>query len=473
MAFLVDGNLSFSRRSSLLRGAYAMGLTAVVALLQVLSSSTTLYSRAMLDVRNGGRLNDTTATTFEAQTIPLSTTDRALNEDSMLKSTTPYLSACVYYMDDNHRLAEWLAYHYYTMNLRHVILSIDYKSLTDPPSDLLKQWETLGLLQSAEIWHQRDYMDSGAYQTALTKTKNNVSLPHFWFGNAQSNFYRQCSKAHQALNRTWVSFHDTDEFWLLNPEKVPDSILRMSQPGSVLSYIVNGQANAYKATLSAKNESAEIEGNTSTPQETATMAPTGLPQHYHGPCITTHRLLFLPIESPPLSITRQVPKWIDPSSFETLRWRYHVQEGTRENGKSLLDVSRIDRSVLDDPKNFRTPHRILNQCHSAWVDPVSYVRLHHYLGSWEYFTYKASDTRADDSAKRFAHKLHKQPRDVSHAADDVRPWLMGFVQHVGVDTARLLFEQQGVLRPLRTIPLGIRMEQEASHAAMSNNSTEQ
>jgi hypothetical protein len=469
MVSLMDGSLSFSRRSSLLRGAYTLGLTTVVALLQVLSSSTTLYSRAMVDIRNAGLL----AATLEAQTSPLSTLDK----DSVSESTTPYLSACVYYMDDNHRLAEWLAYHYYTMNLRHVILSIDYKSMTDPPYDLLNQWETMGLLESTEIWHQRDYLDTGTYQSALTKTKQNVSLPHYWFGNAQSDFYRQCSKAHQALNRTWVSFHDTDEYWLINPEKVPDSILRMSQPGSVLSYIVNGQANAYKATLSAKNESigggtAEIEGNTSTPQEAATMAPTGLPQHYHGPCITTHRLLFLPIDSPPLSIARQVPKWIDPSLFETLRWRYHVQESTRENGKTLLDVSRIDTSVLDDPVNFRTPHRLLNQCHSAWVDPVSYVRLHHYLGSWEYFTYKTSDTRAGDSAKRFAQRLHKQPKDVSHAADDVRPWLMGFVQHVGVDTARLLFEQQGVLRPLHTIPLGIRMELEETRAVY-NISTEQ
>jgi hypothetical protein len=303
-------------------------------------------------------------------------------------------------------------------------------------------------------------MKPSDYESALQKTKNNISLPHFWFGNTQSDFYRKCAKEQKARNRTWVSFHDTDEFWLLNPDKVPDSLLRLSQPGSVLAYIVSGQAEASKAV----SINAEIDRNKTKEASSAGIAPSGLPVRYHGSCVTTHRLLFLPIDSQPLELSRQVPNWLNPLSFETLRWRYHAEERSPENGKSLLDVSRLDTSVLDDPINFRAPHRILLQCPNTRFDRDSYLRLHHYKGSWEYFNYKASDTRAGESAERFVKSQHQRPRNVTHAADDVRSWLIGFVRHVGDDTARELFQDQGILRPLNNVPLGIRMERPAAPA---------
>jgi hypothetical protein len=441
MVFVADS--SSSRRS--LRGIATMALVCAVALCQAILSSTHLTARTTIMMH-----------VDPLEKLPPSTSDSEKDNDAI--ETAPYLSACVYYMDDNHRLAEWLAYHYYTMNLRHVIMSVDYKSLTDPPQDMLDQWVSKGLLETAEIWHQRNYMKHGDYQSALHKTKNNISLHDSWFGNTQSDFYRKCAKEQKARNRTWVSFHDTDEFWLLNPDKIPDSLLRMSQAGSVLSYIVDGQADASKRIRSKMNSSAEID-QTTNETSSATVAPTSLPERYHGACITTTRLLFLPIDSQPLQLSRQVPSWVNPLSFETLRWRYHSSEKWTDNGKSLMDVSRIDMSVLDDPANFRGPHRLLSQCPNSWLDGDSYLRLHHYMGSWEYFNYKASDARAGASKARFAKAQHKRPRDVSHAGDDLRPWLIGFVHHVGDDTARELFQDQGVLRPLNSVPLGIRMEQ--------------
>jgi hypothetical protein len=437
-----------SRRS--LRGVATMALVGAVVLWQTISSSTNLTSQTT-SVRNGGRIMTRVATN-----------DTEEANDAI--ETAPYLSACVYYMDDNHRLAEWLAYHYYTMNLRHVIMSVDYKSLTDPPQDMLDQWISKGLLETAEIWHQRDYMKRSSYQSALQMTKNNISLPNGWFGGTQSDFYRKCAKEQKARNRTWVSFHDTDEFWLLNPDKVPDALLRMSQPGSVLSYIVNGQADASKAM----NETGAIDRNKTNATSSATITPTRLPERYQGSCVTTHRLLFLPIDSQPLQLSRQVPNWINPLSFETLRWRYHAEERKTENGKSMLDVSRIDMSVLDNPMNFRAPHRVMADCPLTWRDDDSHLRLHHYKGSWEYFNYKTSDARAGESAERFAKSLYKRPLNVSHAADDVRPWLIGFVRHVGDDTARQLFQDQGVLRPLHSVPLGIRMEKRSKSQNYSN-----
>jgi hypothetical protein len=351
----------FSRRSK--RGVTTMVALVLVmgAMLQIKSTSTALHRR-------------TSHTIAPAPVSPPENPLTGNNDQDKLDDSieaAPYLSACVFYMDDNHRLAEWLAYHYYTMNLRHVIMSIDFKSLTDPPQDILDQWVSKGLLETAEIWHQRDYMIPDWYEKDLNDVKNNIPLHEGWFGNTQNDFYRQCAKEHRARNRTWVSFHDTDEFWLLNPDKVPDALLRMSQPGSVLSYIVDGQADASKGTNTAMLDTAKADGTSET--SAATMAPTGLPTRYHGPCVTTHRLLFLPIDSQPLQRSRQVPSWINPLSFETLRWRYHGDEHTDDNGKSLVDVSRVNSSDLDDPANFVSPHKVMIQCPNTWFDEDSYL----------------------------------------------------------------------------------------------------
>jgi hypothetical protein len=100
----------------------------------------------------------------------------------------------------------------------------------------------------------------------------------------------------------------------------------MSQPGSVLSYIVNGQADALKGIRHEMNSFAEI-AQTTNETSMATIDPTSLPERSRGPCIMTTRLLFLPMDSEPLKVScRQVPSWVNPLSFETLRRRYHSSE---------------------------------------------------------------------------------------------------------------------------------------------------
>ena len=48
-------------------------------------------------------------------------------------------SACILRMDDNYRLEEWLAYHYYLMKLRYVVINIDPWSKTSPQS-IIDRW---------------------------------------------------------------------------------------------------------------------------------------------------------------------------------------------------------------------------------------------------------------------------------------------------------------------------------------------
>jgi hypothetical protein len=63
---------------------------------------------------------------------------------------------CLLLKDDNVILNEWLAYHYHTMNLRHLIVAIDPSSTTSP-SFIFQQWRQIFGLE-VEEWTDHDFM---------------------------------------------------------------------------------------------------------------------------------------------------------------------------------------------------------------------------------------------------------------------------------------------------------------------------
>jgi hypothetical protein len=65
-------------------------------------------------------------------------------------------SACLLIKDDNEILPEWIAYHYHTINLRHLIVAVDPLS-TESPTAILANWKLQTDLQ-IRIWHDEHYM---------------------------------------------------------------------------------------------------------------------------------------------------------------------------------------------------------------------------------------------------------------------------------------------------------------------------
>jgi hypothetical protein len=49
------------------------------------------------------------------------------------------MSACLLICDDNHRLTEWIAYHYFSMPLRYLVIAVDPGS-HQSPTFFLDQW---------------------------------------------------------------------------------------------------------------------------------------------------------------------------------------------------------------------------------------------------------------------------------------------------------------------------------------------
>jgi hypothetical protein len=65
-------------------------------------------------------------------------------------------SACLLIKDDNAILSEWIAYHYHTLNLRHLIVAVDPNS-AESPDIILNRWRHNSDIKIYQ-WKDSDYM---------------------------------------------------------------------------------------------------------------------------------------------------------------------------------------------------------------------------------------------------------------------------------------------------------------------------
>lgn len=72
-------------------------------------------------------------------------------------------SACLLIKDDNAILSEWIAYHYHTVNLRHLVVAVDPSSIESPAS-ILSRWRQNTDLK-VNYWNDTDYMPQSFVDT--------------------------------------------------------------------------------------------------------------------------------------------------------------------------------------------------------------------------------------------------------------------------------------------------------------------
>ena len=147
---------------------------------------------------------------------------------SSISSSSPSsssLSICLLIKDDNMLLPEWISYHYWAVQLRHLIVAIDPASSTSPVPILTRFTQQLPKLH-VTIWSDDDYMPVWFVTTKNNRTQNMddsiVStvdkvpnlVPRFWFVNAST------SPFHQHLNATAISreqleqdYRTINEYW--------------------------------------------------------------------------------------------------------------------------------------------------------------------------------------------------------------------------------------------------------------------
>jgi len=116
--------------------------------------------------------------------------------------------ACLKLMDDNHWLVEWLAYHWFALPLRHLVLYIDPNSATDP-RPVLERWR--GYIDF-HVWNYTYKPVTTKFNTFSRLTTKGVK-EHL---GPQVMFLEDCTKFYKRMNWTsWILMTDTDEVRLV------------------------------------------------------------------------------------------------------------------------------------------------------------------------------------------------------------------------------------------------------------------
>mmetsp|Transcript_618 Transcript_618/g.1591 ORF Transcript_618/g.1591 Transcript_618/m.1591 type:complete len:551 (-) Transcript_618:70-1722(-) len=438
---LVGAFLSFHRSSRVLSNSNIIGLESVLN-----------------DFKKGGNTN------LRRQTKPLTHTSENNNDDvseidqpetplpnpRVLADGNKTFSSCLLVMDDNHRLAEFLAYHYHVLPLRYLIIAVDPRSKTSP-TKVLNRYRRIGMF--VEEWNDFKFLshDLASKQIpddAVLQVKRDRHRVR------QKNFYRQCLMRMKAQRRTWVTLIDTDEFIMYNhkssgvlDENGQDVVFeewekRQLQKHAELS---NHPNNKHRVRPSKPPPSPYEEGGLIRylHQEQAAGNP-----FFSNPCISCPRLQFGAKESSEEERRKGVPTSedsdnpiIDPARLDTLRFRKHSErQDFVKNGlsKSILDVSRIENFP-----RIESLHRPLKKfCPAPWRDEWdSGLRINHYLGSWEQYSFRDDSRRGGErSVEGWAFKA----KDADETDDNIRPWVEGFAEKHGPKEARELLKGAGL-----------------------------
>jgi hypothetical protein len=225
-------------------------------------------------------------------------------------------SSCILFMDDNHRLTEWMAYHYFSLPLRHVVIAVDPHSATQPK--IHKHWYSL---MNITIWNDTDFVMKDLARSEVDR-KDDLKNKH---RARQGQFYQACSRHLKNLNRTYTTYHDTDEFLTISDEFYSTESTKSayasdsfkSQPGHILQLV--------------EDYHRESHNQTETHQDLSDIC-------FHAP-----RALYSTVESSKDERQRDVPDWVNSDQFDTIRYRYRLtKRGNHDGlGKAIIDVSRL------------------------------------------------------------------------------------------------------------------------------------
>jgi hypothetical protein len=321
-------------------------------------------------------------------------------QNTTTETTNAMVAACLLIKDDNDILDEWIAYHYYTLDLRYILVAIDPTSVTSPEPTLSK-WRQLTDMR-VQIWKDENFMPQSFLNE--TQTKDNLIERH---RNRQSVFLGRClrhmRRIHEKNPATFVMHVDTDEYVVINPATRSNKTLA-------------GEQSAVLNLLMEHSKNSEL-------RKTASF-----------PCVTMPRRLFG-------SIPDGGEK--NKTAFETQRWKYHAaRNDTYLNGqpKVIIDVHKVRKgeSMFRTPFSIHRPSRRLCRSLSAVQSlPLDHFPLvvNHYLGDWERY-FSRNDTRRSAT-------VYNSKAFVKDGRDEwILPWLDGFIRLFG-DQAYTLLGKEG------------------------------
>jgi hypothetical protein len=342
-------------------------------------------------------------------------------------------SACLMWMDDNFRLVEWLAYHYYMLNLRHVVVHVDPYSRTRP-YPVLDRWKDR---MRVVVWTHPSNFTNKTYDIDEAKYQGVDLLRRktLYHRSRQVEFYHGCARHLQAQNRSWTSFHDVDEYLVATDAANVTAQDIEASPGVLVSIFQKYSRRRDDPTVVSRyNASILYQFRDWDLWFSA------------RPCVVLPRVLIGAKESPEPDVARAVPDFLDPYRFDTFRWRH---QGTRrENrggpGKGFVDLSRLPSGAYSGRGKTHQPFGD-EHCTHPWATGTGPpLMMNHYIGSWEAYSYREDARkgtfRSFEAWKKKSEKANGGVNDVA------RHWITGFVNMVGDDAAKALLRDAGLPR---------------------------
>lgn len=281
---------------------------------------------------------------------------------------------------------EWIAYHYHTVNLRHLVITTDPDSLTKP-TRVLDRWRDRIKI---EEWSDDRFLPQDFNETVMRKSGAHKDPTLIGHRVRQASFNLECLKHLKRQRREWVLMIDTDEYLTFNPdlrdpdESYPFDFPDLHEPGSLFKLLKQ------------------------------IIVPNPDFKQLMTPCIPVFRQQFAARESTDEQISAMVPSGFDAKGFQTLRWRkYGYPDFWYETkwedechikrwvpNKVLIDLGRVRMVDMDHPDNKGNPHRPLGSiCSKDLYIEASETPLatHHYMGTLEQWLYRVGDKRGESA----------------------------------------------------------------------------
>lgn len=324
--------------------------------------------------------------------------------------------ACLMMKEDNDLLSEWIAYHYMILPLRYLFVGSDSGN-TQNPRTVLDRWNDTDL----SYWVMEDTQFINRHGPIPTWGPDE-NPAHHGFIHRQRGFITACSEFMKAQNMTWVSFHDSDEFIVLNHFTPEDDegrqAARESNSTDATRYAMRERLQGASTVLEAIRNVNQIQAL--------------------KPCYTMPRVLFGSLENvtcpDAVEVTELAKRDYDYLQMSTLRFKQRAPKGdfkTGRFGKVFVDLSRMS-DVSIPPKNVHRPFKPACD-HPSPAIQTSLFYINHYVGSWERYSSRLDDRRSCTAWMRRAYF------DQGHSCEQrIHEWFPKFVLKMGTEQAKYL-----------------------------------
>lgn len=364
---------------------------------------------------------------------------------------SPAVAGCLLIMDENQRLPEWLAYHYFAMNLRYLVVLPDPKSLTSPRR-ILDKWRRHTDMTIVE-WEDRNITN----RNLVPGPKASAVELHQHHNLRQRLLYKACTDHFLNNNATtgikYSMYIDVDEYVAINSRTVGVDLVEevlIRQGGSVVKLLDHfSDPKQLGGDTVGSMERLDDSINSSTIGATARLADW-YRRYNRSVCLNIPRIQYSAEESTSEEVQRHLPRSVSldmANHLETMRYRYRTI-GAGNNTEILLGKTFLNLDRLRSERSLRWGvggvHSVLDICPRPWVryDDVP-VGIHHYAGMPEAFFARVADSRVG-----FNRSVAWERRGIGRAGgadDEIRPWLSAFIDLVGEKNAFFLLEGVGVI----------------------------